>query len=129
MLQYLLTNQRDRLLAQSQLEGCSCRTSMFAPASLPAASLCRDGAQTRYSFRGTSHKQHPDYLYMSDNATVPSSGDLSDEQPTLTRVTTAAGIRQPNGDVKQEELLHLEQFSPSQISGASQIAAHPLNAG
>ncbi len=60
-------NQRDRLLAQSQLEGCSYCTSMFASDSLPCAGLSRDGAQTRYSFRDTSHTKHPDYLYLSDN--------------------------------------------------------------
>ncbi len=40
----------------------------------------------------------------------------------------AAGIRQPKRNIKQEDLLHLQQFPPSQFSGASQIAAHPLNA-
>lgn len=117
------------MLAQSQLEGCSCRASMFASGSLPAASLSRDGAQTRYSFRDTSHTKRPDYLYLSDNATAPSSGGLSDKQPTLTKVTIAAGLRQPKGNIKQEDLLHLEQFPPSQFSGVSQIAAHPPNAG
>ncbi|KAL0041934.1 hypothetical protein WJX79_009455 [Trebouxia sp. C0005] len=94
-----------------------------------ASSLSHDGAQTRYSFRDTSHKKHPDYLYMSDNATAPSSDDLSDEQPTLNKVTTAAGIHKPKGSTKQEELLHLEQLSPSQSSGASHIVAHPLISG
>ncbi len=124
-----MTNQRDWLLAQSQLEGCSYRTSMFESDSLPAADLSRDGAQTRYSVRDTSHTKHPDYLYLSDNATAPSSGDLIDKQPTLTRVTLAAGIHQPKRHIKQEDLLHLEQFPSSQFFGASQIAAHPLNAG
>ena len=102
---------------------------MFASASLPAVGLSRDGAQTRYSFRDTSHTKHPDYLYLSDNATAPSSGELSDKQPTLTQVTVAAGNRQPKRNIEQEDLLHPEQFAPSQLSGASQIAAHPLNDG
>ena len=128
-LKYLLTHQRNRLLAQSQLEGCGCRTSMFASASLPTAGPSRDGAQTRHSSRDFSHTKHPDYLYLSDNSIAPSSGDLSDKQPTLAKVTIAASIRQPKGKIKQEDLLHLEQFSPSYFSGASQTAAHPLNAG
>ena len=123
-----ITNRWGRLLAQSQLEAC-CRMSMFASASLPPVGLSRDGAQTRYSFRDTSHTKHPDYLYLSDNATAPSSGELSDKQPTLTQVTVAAGNRQPKRNIEQEDLLHPEQFAPSQLSGASQIAAHPLNDG
>ena len=102
---------------------------MFASASLPAVGLSRDGAQTRYSFRDTSHTKHPDYLYLSDNATAPSSGDLCDKQHTLTKVTLAAGIRQPTGKIKQENLLHLEQVPPSHFSEASQTVAPPLNAG
>ncbi|KAL0047306.1 hypothetical protein WJX82_000356 [Trebouxia sp. C0006] len=35
----------------------------------------------------------------------------------------------PEGHDRKEDLLHPEQFAPSQLSGASQIAAHPLNDG
>ena len=102
---------------------------MFASASLETAGLSGDGAQTRYSFRDTSHTKHPDYLYLSDDSIAPSSGDLSDQQPTLAKVTIAASVRQPKGKIKQEDLLHLEQFPPSYFSGERQTAAHPLNAG
>ncbi len=97
-----------------------------------SAVSCPHGkAGARYSLRDNPQAKDPDYLYLSDSASVPSSKDLHDgQQAAFTNPGLPSRVQDETPKSKEDqEAATLVGSFPSRCSAASHANAYPVNAG